>query len=58
MDPNRLLTDVLEWARNTIAFAESGAQTTISDYDFSAAEKVLALDEWLCGGGFKPDGWT
>lgn len=51
MDPNANLKELLAWAN---ARAEGEAD---DDADRYAAELVLALDEWIAGGGFLPKRW-
>jgi len=43
MDPNKALSDMLDWAKDR--------------EDPVAADIFLALDSWLSKGGFLPDRW-
>jgi len=61
MDPNQALRDALEAARAIIAardtYGGNGAEPSLEDVE-TLAERVLALDEWITGGGFLPEAWA
>lgn len=54
MDPNANLEEQLKLAKR---IAESDDGHSLED-GVRLAELVIALDEWLAKGGFKPARWT
>ena len=56
MDPNANLTEQRQLAQRIIDDEESGQGMSKRDAD-RLAELVIALDEWLSSGGFKPAAW-
>lgn len=56
MDPNANLAEQLRLARGIQACADDGAPIDVDDAT-RLAELVLALDEWLRNGGFRPAAW-
>ena len=64
MDPNANLQRQLQLARNILRSLDVDLEkhprltTTAEDDAEELAELVLALDEWLNRGGFKPSRWV
>lgn len=50
MDPNRTLSDLLNWARAHV-------DDPSDPYEAEVARTFLDLDRWLHTGGFLPDNW-
>jgi len=53
MDPNANLKEILELAGKISIDADSD-----SELEVRLAELVMALDEWICKGGFLPSRWN
>lgn len=56
MDPDTNLDEQLQLAREITELADQDAEQ--EPREVRLAELVLALDEWLSRGGFKPSRWT
>ena len=53
MDPNTCLKDILDLA----AIVLDGDGHLENHQEYRLAELVVALSEWMAGGGFVPDVW-
>lgn len=51
MDPNACLREALTLARRTLRW---GTESSTAE---ALAERVIALDTWIRGGGFLPSDW-
>ena len=64
MDPNANLAELLELAREVQAEEDRSTEDGCCNEEREAAcavrmaELVIALDEWICRGGFLPQRWT
>jgi hypothetical protein len=56
MDPNANLKEQLEISKRIIKASEKGKFSGTADTE-RLAELVVALDEWIVGGGFLPKQW-
>lgn len=54
MDPDANLAEQLDSARRIL----SGEYANLDFHAERLAELVIALDEWIRGGGFVPSRWT
>lgn len=61
MDPNANLEEQLQTAQDIIkkidAMPEDAELTDLARDANRLAELVVALNEWICRGGFLPDDW-
>lgn len=57
MDPNANLDEQLRIAARLVAASERGAKLDENDAE-RLADLVLALNDWLQGGGFLPRNWS
>lgn len=55
MDPDKTLTDLRALAARVMRQSDEGEVDTVTAD--SLAEAVVALDDWLSGGGFLPVAW-
>jgi|AntAceMinimDraft_11_1070367.scaffolds.fasta_scaffold00311_70 hypothetical protein len=59
MDPNETLKAIRKninvWEDGGLPF---GSREELEDFIDEVCESVLALDEWLIHGGFKPNDWN
>lgn len=58
MDPNANLTEQVRLAGEILDCCDDVAESEASEGVQRLAELVLALDEWLKGGGFLPSRWA
>ncbi|TAL43759.1 MAG: hypothetical protein EPN91_05840 [Salinibacterium sp.] len=57
MDPDSNLRDQLRLAKQLLAEVDEGSQPDQDDIG-RLAELVIALDNWIAGGGFLPKAWN
>lgn len=57
MDPSANLTEQLKIAARIQAANVTDDDCLVNDAE-RLADLVLALDEWICKGGFLPERWT
>jgi hypothetical protein len=57
MDPNANLAEQLRIASRMIEAADTDRDIRVAD-PARLAELVIALDEWIKGGGFLPAAWV
>jgi len=55
MDPDANLAEQVRLATAVVDGKPSGGMTPVAD---RLAELVLAMDEWIRGGGFLPAAWS
>lgn len=57
MDPDATLASLIE-KLDALSVTAENFETTDSDDVAEAIEEFRALDQWLRGGGFKPEAWA
>lgn len=57
MDPNANLAEQVKLAEALVEGRHEGDSGALEESATGLAELVLALNDWMRGGGFPPDSW-